>query len=299
MKLSSSINNLLRFIVLLFFAGNTLLLIFIVMSGSINHSPITSFYWVEGDTSGIANAPNVTRWTYWGACSRDDGSTHCNEFLGPAYPISPKDNFNTEENVPHSFISKRDSFFYLSRFSFVFFGLALSFVGMAFLFYMLTIFSSQLVKSVFIMMVFGCLFDVCATVLQTAVSVMARNAFHDANRSAKLGASLFGIMWASVFVSLVKFFILCFWISRKDWKEPFDYSSNPTSKQNNFTFRKFFSGNEPDTRAVPDPVINNETFPAEQDQAQPQPTQPQENTHKGINFFTIRRGQKTADDVSV
>lgn len=202
-------NITLRLLVLLFLAGNTLLLILMIISGATDHYPVNRFYWVQGNTTGIPNAGAETRWTFWGACLQDtDGTDTCTGNLAPAYPISPVDNFNTHVNVPHQFISKRDAFYYLTRFSFCFFWIALAFVGVSFILYILTWCSKMMSNMVVVLMSFGFVFNTAAVVLQTAASVMAKNAFHNGDRSAKLGASMMGMAWASVFLCIVEFVVL-------------------------------------------------------------------------------------------
>lgn len=227
----------------LFLAGNVLLLIFIILSGSITHYPINRFYWVQGDTSNIPNAPSTTRWTFWGACSIQDGVTTCGEHLGPATPISPKDNFDTTVNVPHKFIQHRNHFFYLSRFAFCFFWIALAFIGVAFLLFFIAIFSKRIFQVVLILSIVGAIFDIVAVVLQTAVSVLARNAFHDADLSAKISAPLLGIAWASAVVSFINTFFAGYWwyLARKG--NDIDYSNE----------KGFFHRNN-DVLNVPEPI---------------------------------------------
>lgn len=311
-KLSTRI--LWRLLTLLFFAGNVLLLLLIILSGTTQSYPIDRFYWVQANTTGIPNASDVTRWTFWGACGNDDGHTVCSGNLAAAYPISVVDNFHTRENVPSKFISNRDSFYYLSRFAFAFFWIALSFIGVSFILYILTWFSEVILQVVFILMAFGCFFNICAVVFQTAVTVLARNAFHDGDRSAKIGASLMGIAWASVVVSLWEFCSLAFWFSSKRIRDYFNNDSLTEKHHNNF----FHRNTEP--LAVPEPIMNQDTYSPQPtsfidpnintngaiaiDTTLPDPVQttvaPEGNTHKGINFFKIRRSQKpNPDDVSV
>lgn len=195
---------ILRVSTVVFFAGNVLLLILIIISGGSNSYPISRFYWVEGDTSGIPHAPDLTRWTYWGACSRSNGDTHCGGNLGPAYPISPVDNFGTRTNVPHKFISSRSPLYYLTRLAFSFFWIALSFISTSFLIYAGAWFSHGISHVAWVLTFVGCIFNVLAVIFQTAASVMARDAFTDAHRHGKLGATLLGMAWASVFLCLVE-----------------------------------------------------------------------------------------------
>ncbi|GAV50765.1 hypothetical protein ZYGR_0Z01880 [Zygosaccharomyces rouxii] len=289
MGLLSISNWILRFSTILFFAGNVLLLILIIISGGSNSYPISRFYWVEGDTSGIPHAPNVTRWTYWGACSRSDGHTHCGGTLGPAYPISPVDNFGTKTNVPSKFISRRSSLYYLTRLSFSFFWIALSFISTSFLIYAGSWFSHGVSYVTWVLTFVGCIFNILAVIFQTAASVMARDAFTDAHRHGKLGAPLFGMAWASVFLCLIEIasVVVTHFLGRRpdgtipQDQENYDYERaqlpnvKGPSRRTTHPFRSFFSrpqndsGNEyhedvndeeklrhPDTSSVEQPEVH-------------------------------------------
>ncbi|CCD24455.1 Sur7p NDAI_0D01410 [Naumovozyma dairenensis CBS 421] len=307
-----SLSITLRLLGLLFFAGNTLLLILIIISGTTRHYPVDRFYWVQGDTSGIPNAPNLTRWTYWGACERLDGVTHCSGNLAPAYPISPVDNFNTKVNVPSKFISNRDAFYYLTRFSFCFFWIALAFIGITFILYIFSWCSSIMLKIIFILMIFGFIFNITSVVLQTAASVMARNAFHDADRSASVGASLMGIAWASVTLCFLELGLTTYWFTTNEYNATF--SSTPHLEHRHNKHRGFFHRKKdpmvdrtlnspiPTSTAAdpyaftPNPNIN---ATITNNNASSFVPPPQETTHKGINFFKIRRTQHLNDDDSL
>ncbi|AQZ16956.1 SUR7 (YML052W) [Zygosaccharomyces parabailii] len=241
---------------LIFFAGNVLLLLLIIISGGSDNYPMSRLYWVEGDTSGIPHASNTTRWTYWGACSRSNGRTNCGGSLGPAYPISPVDNFGTKTNVPHKFISNRDSFYYLTRLAFSFFWIALSFIAISFLIYVGAWFSNAVSHVTWILTGVGCLFNIVAVIFQTAAAVMARDAFTDDKRHGKLGAPLLGIAWASVALCLIEFTSLV--AGHIVWSRPSKDERNyekaelpsvkitPTSRSNStrsvHPFRTFFLG---------------------------------------------------------
>lgn len=320
-----------QLITLVFFAGNVLLLILIIISGTTQSYPINRYYWVEGDTSGIPNAADVTRWTFWGACGVTDDRTVCSESLAPAYPISPVDNFHTHDNVPHRFISERDAFYYLSRFAFCFFWIALAFVGISFILYILTWLSSVLLQVVFILMAFGCVFNVVAVILQTAVAAMAKSAFHGDNRHAKMGASLMGIAWASFVLSIWEFVTVAIWFTHDKLKQYYQGDSLTEKHHNNFFHRDTEALNVPEPLMSPDayspnpntnmandintPIINpsgvtnTENIPGatnlpivQEPITTPLPAvvPAEENGHKGINFFKIRRTHKpNPDDVSV
>lgn len=310
MKLPSLFHISLKLLILLFLAGNTLLLILIIISGSTNDYPINRFYWVEGDTTGIPNAPSLTRWTFWGACSYDNNKIDCGEYLKPAAPISPVDNFHTKENVPHSFISKRDAFYYLSRFAFCFFWIALAFVGISFILFILSWCSKAVTQVIFILITFGCVFNITAVVLIQAAAAMAKKAFSDADRHGKVGPSLFGIAWASVVLVLFEFVTIFYWFikSKKEGKSIFKESTFgfPSAKtQNLFSYRNT-------SQEVPAPVDGTEIYANEQFQTPPVVTQQAqqmsaaqpvatEANHHGINFFKIKRTEKisSGDEESV
>lgn len=291
---------LFRLITLLFFAGNTLLLILIIISGATDSYPVSSFYWVQGDTSGIPNATDLTRWTFWGACARSDGSSYCGGNLSPAYPISPVDNFGTKTNVPNKFITDRDAFYYLTRFSFCFFWIALAFIGISFLIYIGTWCSYGVSQVVWILTFVGCLFNVTAVVLQTAASVMARNAFSNDDRASNLGADLFGIAWASVFLCLFESGATFYEYFNKFKRNLIRNHEKDVAPIEHRPLTSFFSA-KPETYPTEEPILNANDPYAQNVANNPAATVPQENKHKGINFFTIRKTQKVAtnDDDSV
>lgn len=300
------VRSIFRLGTLLFLAGNTLLLILIIISGATNSYPISSFYWVQGDTSGIPNAPDLTRWTFWGACSRQDDQTICRGNLSPGYPISPVDNFGTNINVPGPFISNRDAFYYLTRFSFCFFWIALAFIGTSFLLYIGSWCSYGFSQVVWLLTTVGCLFNVTAVVLQTAASVMARNAFNGADRATHLGSDLLGIAWASVVLSMIESVSVFYEYFRKfkshvikeHEKEMGAIDSRPLGSKNWFYSSKSdnYQAEEP-ALATTDPYTQNNTNVTSTAAAS---AVPQENQQKGINFFTVRKTQKvTHDDDSV
>ena len=264
------------------------------------HYPVDRFYWVQANTTGIPNAPDETRWTFWGACTRSNGETLCSGDLAPAYPISPRDNFNTEVNVPHHFLSNRDAFYYLTRFSFAFFWIALAFVGVSFILYLLSWISSTVLQVIFILMIFGFIFNVVAVVLQTAATVMARNAFHDGDRSADIGAALMGIAWASVAVCIIEMAFIGFSFIANKYEKGFKtppHLEPHTNAKFGFFHRK--RGAIPqDTIRTPIPTTqteepNNVVVPNTGTLGSP------EIPHKGIKFFKIKRTHTPGDDDSI
>ncbi|CCE66026.1 hypothetical protein TPHA_0O00560 [Tetrapisispora phaffii CBS 4417] len=302
---------------LLFLAGNTLLLILIIISGSTNDYPINNFYWVEADTANIPNAPDVTRWTFWGACGVENGDeTNCGSNLSPAAPISPVDNFHTTINVPSKFVNDRNTFYYLTRFSFCLFWISLAFIGITFLLYIISWFSYEFTKVCFLLVSIGCLFNVTGVVLQTAASVLARNAFNKTGvNHSKLGSDLFGIAWASVALSLLEAIALAVTHINNVYQRRSNNSISQVNdvydpiygtaqrRSNSYTtnsrgFKKFFTisrknrttSQQLNNQQIPNPPMHTDEYIAEQPL--------QEHQRKGINFFTIRntKSKSTIDD---
>ncbi|KAI5963038.1 SUR7 [Candida pseudojiufengensis] len=180
---------------LFFLAGAILLLIFTVLSGSSRHRPLNKFYWLEADTSNIPNAPaSRSAWTFWGVCDKNDYS---NCLLGPAYPISPVDNFETTRNIPEKFSSQENTFYYLSRFAFAFCLIALGFAGLAFIIDILG-FCFLIIDKIVIFLISIALFFMAGfAAFQTAVVVLARSAFHSDDLYAHIGVKSMAIMWAA------------------------------------------------------------------------------------------------------
>ena len=261
---------------LFFLAGTVLLLIFTVLSGSSKHFPLNKFYWLEADTSGIKNAPaNRSAWTFWGVCDKADYS---NCLLGPAYPISPEDNFGTTADIPKDFVDNENTYYYLSRFAFAFCLIALAFSGLAFIIDILGFCFEIIDKVVIFLITIGLLFLAGFASLQTAVVVLAKNAFKNDGRYAHIGAKSMGIMWAAFACLLICWLLIFTGTISNSYKkhiarvkaEQGQYSQpthGPAGDESSFT------------RAAP-------------------PTKDEENTG-GIRFFKIKRNQKVSDDESV
>lgn len=103
-----------------------------ILTGGVNSSPLDKFYFLQASTSGIPNARNPSRWTFFAICG-ENPSTGRNSNCGapvPALPFDPPRNFGTEQNVPEQFLGTH-KYFYLSRFMFAFYLIALFFAAVA------------------------------------------------------------------------------------------------------------------------------------------------------------------------
>ncbi|AET38667.1 Sur7p Ecym_3165 [Eremothecium cymbalariae DBVPG len=284
-----------RLLTVLLLAGNTLLLLLIVLSGGIDNRPINRLYWLEANTTAIDGAPDVSRWTFWGLCSKTDNrNTNCS--LSPAYPLSPSENFKMSSGVPSDFTSNMDTYYYLSRFSFCFFWIALSFLGIGFLFYVFTWCSYSFTKVVFTLVLIGCMFDMAAVACQTAVIVMARNAFNEGNMSPKIGAAMMGLAWASVACSIITFFGTGISFIRRAWRAHKEYVEMQNYKEQALRYQ-----NTKETAAMDQPVVYDTNPDLENasaivgDELHHQP----ETHQSGVKFFKVRRNKKVADDDSI
>ena len=201
MRLISTILNI------FLLAGTCLLLLLIILSGASDNFPLNDLYWIKADTSLISGAPNMAAWTFWGVCEEKDFSK-CT--LGPAYPISPKDNFDTTNNVPEDFIDNRGAFYYLSRFSFAFTLVAIGFTGIALIIDVLAFCFAIIDKVVIAFVSFALFFIAALAAFQTAVVVLARNAFNQEDMSPTVGLKMMAITWTAVVCILIVFINTCF-----------------------------------------------------------------------------------------
>ncbi|KAL6712625.1 Eisosomes component [Coniothyrium glycines] len=184
---------------LILVAGGLLLQFFTILSGAINHTPINKFYFLQASTGGIQDARNPSRWTFFAICGVDPSTGH-NDNCGnvvPALPFDPPRNFGTTDGVPEQFIGTHQ-YYYLSRFMFAFYLIALFFAAIALVSGLLALCSrlggylSALTTSV------ALFFQTLAAALMTAWVVKGRNNFRSAGQEASIGKYLMGFTWAAV-----------------------------------------------------------------------------------------------------
>ncbi|KAL8967120.1 MAG: hypothetical protein Q9183_003057, partial [Haloplaca sp. 2 TL-2023] len=85
----------LAFVSLILIAGAVLLILFTLLAGAVDRNPTNRFYFLEADTSGLGNAAETSRWTFWGSCMVMEGANAC-PGVSPAYPFDPNRNFDTD-----------------------------------------------------------------------------------------------------------------------------------------------------------------------------------------------------------
>jgi hypothetical protein len=274
MKLIFTILNL----VLL--AGTVLMLLLTILSGSSDHTPLNKFYWLSADTSNIKGAPSESAWTFWGVCEKSNYS-ECT--LGPAYPISPKDNFHTTQGVPSDFVDNRDTYYYLTRFSFSFTIVGICFAGIAFIIGILGL-CFTVIDRVSVAFILIALFFIAGMAsMQTAAIVLAKNAFNDDNRKAHIGVKLMALMWATVACLIISFFLTCFSNITHSYRKHMDrvYAQKEYNGDNQQSPLVGPEGDESSfTRAAPEPEAK-------------------ESNGGGVRFFKIMRNTKVSDEESV
>ena len=94
----------LALISLVLIAGAALLIFLTLLGGAVDTNPTNQYYFLEADTSGIAGAPPLTRWTFWNACGVQNGRNTCPK-IRAAYPLDPPRNFDgPEDEIPVQFL---------------------------------------------------------------------------------------------------------------------------------------------------------------------------------------------------
>jgi hypothetical protein len=117
---------------LILVGGGILLQFFTILSGGINSAPLNKFYFLQASTANIAGARNPSRWTFFAICGVDGSlNANCGKAV-PALPFDPPRNFGTTNGVPEQFIGTH-MYYYLSRFMFAFYLIALFFAAVALL----------------------------------------------------------------------------------------------------------------------------------------------------------------------
>lgn len=120
---------------LIILAGGILLQFLVILSG-MSHNPtvpLRDVYFLQASTNGISGGDftrNPARWTFLSICGANNGhNVNCGN-THAALPFDPPRNFGTNNNVPQAFIGT-DQYYYMSRFMFAFYLIALFFAVVA------------------------------------------------------------------------------------------------------------------------------------------------------------------------
>ncbi|KAL1301459.1 hypothetical protein AAFC00_005709 [Neodothiora populina] len=181
---------------------------FTILSGIANVRPFNLTYFLEADTTGIDGARNPARWTFFKVCSVVNGRNgNCGE-AHAALPFDPPRNFGTTTGVPATFIGTHH-YYYLSRFMFAFYLIALFFACIALLTGCLAMCSrlgSYLTGATCSVALF---FQAITASLMTACYVQGRDAFQRNGESARYGRYAFGWTWGAFAAYLVCTVLYC------------------------------------------------------------------------------------------
>jgi len=188
----------LSIVTLILVGGSTLLLLFVILAGTVNHTPFNQVYFLGVDTSKISGAPSYSTYTLWNYCDGSSGTNNACSAVTAAYPLEPGSNFGSNTNIPQDFLNSVNYYYYLSRVAFAFFIIAVFFSGIAFLAGFLAL-CSRLGSGLSAVLAFsGLIASIIAAAMMTAVWVAAQNAFNNAGISASIGVKAFAFAWSSV-----------------------------------------------------------------------------------------------------
>ncbi|KAI1460169.1 SUR7/PalI family-domain-containing protein [Annulohypoxylon moriforme] len=196
---------------LVFLAGSLVMLFFVILSAVTTTSPLKNTFFLRADTSGITGARSVTQWAYFYICG--DGDVDCGRAT-PAPPLGwawSGDPSNAPASVVGSHGGHTTSmyYYYMWRFGWVFYLIALVFSVLAF-FAGFVACCGRLGSAIAgIVALVALFFHTIAVSLMTAVFVKLRNAFMADGRDASLGRYAFGFSWGSWTALLIATILFC------------------------------------------------------------------------------------------
>ncbi|KAI2604877.1 SUR7/PalI family-domain-containing protein [Hypoxylon fragiforme] len=196
---------------LLFLAGSLAMLFFVILSAVTTTSPLQETYFLSANTDGITGARSVTQWAYFYICG--ENNQDCSKAT-PAPPLGWAWSGNPE-NAPSELIGEHggdttsEYFFYMWRFGWVFYLIALVFSILAF-FSGFVACCGRLGSAIAgLMALVALFFHTIAVSLMTAVFVRMRNIFIANGREASLGRYAFGFSWGSWTALLIATILFC------------------------------------------------------------------------------------------
>jgi hypothetical protein len=206
---------------LLFLAGSTVLLFFVILSGVEHTSPLRQTHFLSADTSGISGARDVSQWTFFRICGL--GNTDCSHSwpdppVGWAWSANP-----TGPNLPTKLIGSHGGnttsyyYFYMWRFGWVFYLIALFFTVAAFFTGFIACCGRLGAAIAALMSSVALFFLTIAASLMTVTFVKMRDHFHSVGRSASIGTWAFGFTWGAWAALFIATILFCLGIrARKD-----------------------------------------------------------------------------------
>ncbi|TID16808.1 SUR7-domain-containing protein [Venturia nashicola] len=182
---------------LLLLAGGIVMQFLVILSGAVRGSPENQIYFLQSTTRGIPNARNPTRWAFFALTGVDDNRLNSNYgSTVPALPFDPPRNFGTQSGIPTSFLGTH-YYYYLSRFMFAFYLIALFFAVIAFLTGLLALCTRLGAYLSSLNTALAFFFQALAASLMTAWTVKGRNRFRSAGQDSHLGVKAHAFTWAA------------------------------------------------------------------------------------------------------
>ncbi|KAK4145024.1 SUR7/PalI family-domain-containing protein [Dichotomopilus funicola] len=198
-------------VALLLTAASLVLLWFVILSGVTRTSPLRQTYFLRADTSGYEGARAVSQWTYFHVCGNDN--TDC----GPARPALPLGDAwaSNARNVPAELVGNHGNdttgtyYWYMWRFGWVFFLIALFFEVVAFFSGFLALCSRLGSAFTGLLSTVALFFLTIAVSLMTVTFVKVRNVIIADGRDATLGRYGFGFSWGAWFALFIATILFC------------------------------------------------------------------------------------------
>jgi len=197
---------------LLLLAGGIVLQFLVILSGAIAGNPESQIYFLQASTNGISPQPrNPSRWTFFSVCGVDSHgrNANCGSII-PALPFDPpqRHNFGTTKGVPAAFIGTH-RFYYLSRFMFAFYIIALFFAVCALFTGLLALCTRLGAYLSGLNTGLALFFQALAASLMTAWTIEGRNAFRSAGHASSIGVKAYAFTWASMACFLLATITFC------------------------------------------------------------------------------------------
>jgi len=197
---------------LILLAGGIVLQFLVILSGAIAGNPESQIYFLQASTNGISPQPrNPSRWTFFSVCGVDSHgrNTDCGSVI-PALPFDPphRDNFGTTNGVPAAFIGTH-RFYYLSRFMFAFYIVALFFAVCALFTGLLALCTRLGAYLSGLNTGLALFFQTLAASLMTAWTIQGRNAFRSAGHASSIGVKAYAFTWSAMACFLLATITFC------------------------------------------------------------------------------------------
>lgn len=101
-----------------------------ILSGVKETTPLNKVYFLQASPTGVSGAQDPARWTFFSLCGVVNGLNGNCRPVQAALPFDPPRNFGTEQGLPQRFVGTH-YYYYISRFMFAFYLIALFFSAVA------------------------------------------------------------------------------------------------------------------------------------------------------------------------